>query len=221
MSKLSDWIKENVKEGANVAEAEELVQAETFEGIKTKEQAIDFIDKNDVFKSAKDSLISTAVNAHDDKFKETKLPEIIKAKREEWTKEMNPEETPEQKRIRELETRDAERDSKERKRDLEDALLTKASEIGFDPIRAKDYSVYGDKAIDKLVDDAGWYKSQIELKVKETVKGTLAGKPPKDGDPPATGKRAELINQYNEAEKNGDGAKMFQLKEQIRKIPKE
>lgn len=46
-------------------------------------------------------------------FQERKLPELIKAEREKLIKELNPEETPEQKRIRELEERIAAADRKE------------------------------------------------------------------------------------------------------------
>jgi len=228
MSKLLDWIKENAKEGANIAEAEELVNTGTFDGIKTKEQAIDFMGKNEVFKSANDSLISTAVSNHDERFMSEKFPGLIKAEKEKFRKELNPDLTPEQKRIAELEERDRLRDEKDQlrdaqdaKKDLEKTLRQKAVDLKYDPLKAEKYSIYGEKAVEMLESEAKDFNAAIEAAEKGFVKSSLSGPAPKSGDPVDTGKRAELITKYNEAEKNGDGNTMFALKEQIRKIPKQ
>ena len=146
MSKLLDWIKANSKEGANIAEAEELVQKGTFDGITTKEQAIDFIGKNAAFKSAADSLISTAVSNHDEKFKAEKLPALIEEEKKKIQKELNPDETPEQKRIRELEEGIKARDQKDAIADRKSLLRTKAAELKADPLWAEKYYIYGDDA---------------------------------------------------------------------------
>lgn len=59
-------------------------------------------------------------------FQERKLPELIKAERDKLIKELNPEETPDQKRIRELEERVAAAD----RREAAESARAKMREIG-------------------------------------------------------------------------------------------
>lgn len=183
MKDLLEWIKSNAKEGANIAEAEELVQKSTFDGITTKEQALDFIGKNKVFTSALDSMVSKAVESHDERFKTEKLPEIVKLEKERLLKELNPEETAEQKRIRELEEKIAASEMRDKELAIKSDLRTKAQELGYDPIRAERFAAFGDKAIDTLVDESNFLTNLIDSKMKEAVKGTLSGPPPKGGAP--------------------------------------
>jgi len=190
---ILEWIKENAKEGANIAEVEELVQKSTFEGITTKEQAMDFISKNQVFKSANDSMISTAVNSHDDKFKETKLPDLIKAEREKIQAELNPKMTDEQKELQDLKQWRTDSEKREKDGELRTLLRSKGSELKYDPMRAERFSIFGDKAIEMLVDDSEYWNGQIDTKIKESVKETLSGTPPKGGTPPDGKKSLEEI----------------------------
>lgn len=181
---ILDWIKANAKEGANIAEAEELLGKSTFDSIKSKEEAADFISKNSVFKSAFDSMVSTAVNNHDERFKSEKLPDLVKAEREKILKELNPEETPEQKRIRELEENLKARDAKDRESAIKAELRQKAQELGYDPLRAERFSAFGDKALDMLADESTYLSNLIDSKIKEGVKGVLLKDPPKGGRAP-------------------------------------
>ena len=86
MGKLTDWMKANSKEGANLAEFEELLKTETVSGITTKEQAIDWMVKNPntAFKSALDYREQQASEARERNFKEKNLPELIKTEREKF-----------------------------------------------------------------------------------------------------------------------------------------
>jgi len=65
------------------------------------------------------------------------------------------------------------------------------------------------------------YDKDVNALVEKKVNEALGGKPPATGGTPSGSLRQQLINQYNEAEKKGDGAAMFSLKEHIRKLPKE
>ncbi len=181
---ILEWVKKNSIEGANIAEVEELIEKNTFDGIKTKEQAMDFISKNQVFKSANDSLISTAVNSHDDKFKENKLPDLIKAEREKILKELKPEMTPEQKELQELKQWRTDSEKREKSGELKSALRAKATELKYDPVRAEKFASFGDDALKMLEDDSIYWNGQIDTRIKESIKGTLAGTPPKGGTPP-------------------------------------
>jgi len=66
------------------------------------------------------------------------------------------------------------------------------------------------------------YEKQI-TKLEEEIKILKAGgsAPAGSGQKVVGSLREQLINQYNEAEKRGDGAEMFQIKEKIRSLPKE
>ena len=176
---ILEWIKSNAVEGANIAEAEELVLKSTFDGITTKEQAIDFIGRNGTFTSAVDSLISTAVNRHDEKFNTDKLPALEQTIRDKVIAELNPDETPEQKRIRELE----EKLSSSERRDAENALKAKlrgkANELGYDTEIAARLSSYGDDAIELLETIHGYSTGVFEAEKNRLIKETLKGQPPK------------------------------------------
>jgi hypothetical protein len=72
----------------------------------------------------RDKSVNDAVVAHDKKFKEDTLPGLIA----EATKGLLPAETPQEKRLRELEKKDADRDSKLLKADLKTAAVKLATE---------------------------------------------------------------------------------------------
>ena len=46
MGVLLDWVKANAKEGANLAEFQELEGKNTIQGVKTKEEALEIIKKS-------------------------------------------------------------------------------------------------------------------------------------------------------------------------------
>jgi len=93
-------------------------------------------------------------------------------------KELNPDETPEQQRLKKLEKELEERDRREQKRQLEDKLAAKASELGFDPQKARRYSAFGEEAEKYLEQDAQDFKSQIEERYKEEIKKRYGNKAP-------------------------------------------
>lgn len=96
------------------------------------DSAVDFIKSHDVLKRGYDKIAQAAVDAHKRKFEEDRLPEMRKAMRDELLKELKPEETPEQKRLRELEEQLRERDSREKLYQLKEKLRAKAKEVDFD-----------------------------------------------------------------------------------------
>lgn len=114
-------------------EAKELFQnTNPLQGIEDADTAVEFIKSNDVLKRGYDKIAQTAIEAHKRKFEEERLPELKKSIRDELQKELNPEETPEQKRLRELEQQLAERDKKEKQYQLKEKLRGKAKELSFD-----------------------------------------------------------------------------------------
>ena len=182
MGKLTEWVKLNAKEGANIAEFEELERVNTFEGITTKEQALDFVKKNAAFTSALDYAVTEAVKSHDEKFNRDKLPGIIKAEREKIESELNPEKTPEQKRIEELERRLAEDEAEKKKAKVAEALVSKAKELNHpDPDAAKRYVAYGDRAEEILRADIEWLQKTVNSSVESEIKKRYGGQKPPQG----------------------------------------
>lgn len=195
MPDLVQWIKDNAKDDANVEEGLQLVKdLDPLKNLDSREAVVDFMRRNDRFRSALDHEVQQAVESNSKRFAETKLPEILKTEREKLMKELNPEETPEQKQLRELQEKLAERDRKEARRELEAQLRTKAQEIGFDPVRAERYAAFGDEAMTALESDAQWFDEAMKSKVDEAMKSRYSTTTPKGGNSP-TGKtvtRTEL-----------------------------
>jgi len=163
-----EWIKANAKTDANIAEVEEMLEASKLP--ESKEAAWDFIQKNKVFKSALDAEISRATAAHDEKFMATKLPDIMKAEKEKLIKELHPEETPLEKRVREQDERIKAFENEKLDNSRKEVLRKKAVEIGFNPVRAERYSVYGDEAENVLVQDYEYMQTFVKENVEKEAK---------------------------------------------------
>lgn len=230
MDKALKWVKDNVKDGVDTAEFEKMLSGSFVPADMKKDDALKFIRENAALNSAHDAAILQAIKTHDEKFESEKLPKIIKAKekelREQINKELNPEETPEQKQIRELREQ-LEGMAKEKANvELKDSLRAKAKELGFDMSKAERYYVYGDKALDVLQEDAEWFKTQINTETEAQIKARFGDNPTPTGgkSTPPAGQRDQLIAQYNEIEASNDpnkGAKLIALKDQIAKLPKQ
>lgn len=178
--KILAWAKANAKADANVAEFEELIKAISLPD--TKEKAWDFIQKTPAFKSALDAEISRATAVHDENFKAKKLPELIAAERERLAKELNPEETKEQKELREIREELARAKSEKLMTEKREALRKLATEKSFDPELAAELAVYGEEAEAKLDFFAERFKGQVDAKYEETARLKLGeGKPPASG----------------------------------------
>jgi len=206
MDKLIEWIKANVKDGADLNEVQQLVAGVTE---VTPERAAELARDKEVRRII-DAEISRAVERHDEKFREEKLPKMLDEERSKIRAELNPEETPEQKRIRELEEWKA---NAEREREYiarKDALRKKAgelgiSELGLSPDDFEPFAQLGDQAESMLASfvertkDA-WTKS-LDQKIKERYKGAT----PSAGSSPASGTdRERLMQEYQTHMANGD-----------------
>lgn len=180
-----EWLEKNavLNDKADIKEFETLVSdLDPLANIKTKEDALNFIDRNNLFKSGLDSAISKAVASHDEKFTADKLPDLLKAEREKAIKEANPEETPEQKRIRELEEIVKASGNKDKLNELKDSLRAKAKEIGYEGNIERYSRLSGEQAIDLLVSD-----HEAESKRFADYKETLQKEVYKGNPPPVKG----------------------------------
>jgi len=176
MGQIADYVKENFTpaEGIDLSEVEKLEKdLDPLSGITTPDQALDFMGRNPLFEKGLKKHETQAIEKHDSKFKTDKLPGLLKEEREKAIKEANPEETPEQKRIRELEDNAKARDKSDAEKDLKIALAAKAKEIGY----TRDIDMFmhlGDKAVETM--EAYHLKNTEYLKEeKEKIQKELYG----------------------------------------------
>ena len=105
MKKVLKWVKDNVKDGVDTADFEKMLSGSYVPSDIKKEDALKFIRENATLNSAHDSAIMQAIKSHDEKFESDKLPKLREDMEKELTekisKKLNPEETSEQKQIRE------------------------------------------------------------------------------------------------------------------------
>lgn len=206
---LIDRIKAIAKEGVDFSEIErEIAEANPLNKVTDKESAWKFIKSNDLLLSVLDSEANKRGETTLENFKNGKMESLIKEREEAVRKEYVQNETPEMKRIRELEEKDAMREKEIAIRDLQDNLSIKAKEIGFDPIKAKEYAVYGERAIERLEQDANWFKTTLEDQVGKQIKENYGGvKPPKQ----ATITPADIDDKIREARQRGDSETALRL----------
>jgi hypothetical protein len=231
MEKLLEWVDGNVKEGVDTAEFKEMLSGSVLPEFDGTEDALGFIRKHPKFNSALDQAINSAVKTHDEKVNNEKLPKMLdeerKKIREELMKELNPEETPEQKQIRELREQVESMAREKSEVALKDKLRSYAKEIGYpDVTAAEKFSVYGENALDALKQEHEFIQQQIKAGIESEIKNRFGDTPPPSkgaGSAPAS-KVDELVTQYNEIEASNDpekGMKLIALKDQIAKAKRQ
>jgi len=185
MGQITDFVKANFTpaEGIDITEVEKLEKdLNPLKNITDVEGAIDFMQRNEILSKGLKKYNTTSIEMHDDKFMKEKYPELLKADREKYIKELNPEETPEQKKIRELSEKIEQAEFKEKQNMLKLALQDKAKEIGY-PGDIGLFLSQGDKALETLeayhTKNTEYLAAEREKILKELYKGN----PPKQGDP--------------------------------------
>ncbi len=102
--------------------------------------------------------------------------------REALMKEINPEESPLEKKVRELEERDKAREKEIANRDLKDSLRKKAKEIGMDQSRADRYAIFGTEAESNMIADFEYTNDIITKALDGKIKDSFDKTPPKTGE---------------------------------------
>ncbi len=201
---LIDWITQNatLKDSAKMEDFKKLVDdLDYMKNVKTVEEARAFIMRSDILKRALDKETQERVDAHDKNFKEKELPKLEKEITDKVNKELNPEETPKDKQLRELMEKDAARDKKEAVRDLKKSLREKAVELKFDPIKAERFHVYGDKALEVMEKEFTETKTHIDSEIDRISKERFKGHPTPQTSEPEPGKSMKR-GEWNALETN-------------------
>lgn len=173
---LMEAIKSIAKDGADLTEIEGLIKGnDPLSGLTSKEDAFEFIRKTPLLSQAYDKYERESNERALENFKTGKMQDTIKARELEIRAEINPSETPEQKEIRELKERLNESDKKDALAILQNELQLKATELGFDPIRAKDFAVHKDDALAKLEDYANWQTETLNTRLSVELKDKYKG----------------------------------------------
>lgn len=174
---ILEWAKANSKDGANYAELEELIEQENpLNKVKTISDAEVLMRENALLTSAFDSRVLKAVKNHDERFMADKLPGILKDEREKIRLELNPKETEDQKRLRELGDELAEQKRLRASDALKADLRRKASELKIPEDMADSFVVYGDNAVERLVFMADHIAKSVDEGIASGIKEKFKGR---------------------------------------------
>lgn len=180
MKEILEKIKAIAKDGSNVAEIEEALSKYA---IPTDEKAaIRFILDNKALNSVYQAELSRKNEDYRKRYSDETRPTLEKEIRDAVMKELNPEETKEQKELREIREELARAKAEKLITERREALRKLATEKSFDPELAAELAVYGDEAEAKLDFFAERFKGQVDAKYEETARQKLG-----DGKPPAGG----------------------------------
>jgi hypothetical protein len=113
--------------------------------VQTKDQVIDILKKNSNFDSVFQRELTLRNQAYQENFKSDKLPDLLNTERENIRKELNPSETEEQKRIRELEDRIKAQESEKKLFNLQGELRNTAKEANIPQLIAEELAYLGEE----------------------------------------------------------------------------
>lgn len=127
-----------------------------------------------------DKIMQKPLETREQNLREKEFPKLLeqrlKEERENLMKELNPEETPEQKRLRELEQKLADKERKETEYERRKELRTKYKDVA--PDVAEQLYALPDESVDGIVQ----HIAQLKAKIDELEKtGKYAGRPPAGG----------------------------------------
>ena len=180
LSDILEWAKLNSREGSNLAEVEEMVsKIDVNQAVTSNDQALDFMQNNNFFKAALDSETSKRVDKYSTETMPKKL-ELERARiRDEEAAKLNPKETDDQKRIRELEQLVKDSQAKDSNNKLKTDLRAKAKELNFDADKAERYSRFGEDAFSYLEKDASDFSNYITTELDKQIKAKFGDNAPK------------------------------------------
>jgi len=177
---LIDEIKKIAREDADIAGIEKMIgDLDPLKNLKTKEDALAFIERNQVFKQALDFETTKRVDNALNKFQAEKLPTILE---ERLAEAQSPKETPEQKALRDMQAKLKAMEEKEAFLQRKDTFRAKAKELELDEDIAERLANYGDQALETLEFLGDKIKGKVSSSVEAEIKNRLGGQAPKKAE---------------------------------------
>ena len=207
---ILEAIESVAKEGADLTEIKGQLEGmkNPLTGLETKEAAWELIKSNKLMLSAFDSEQNKRGETTLANYKSGKMLDEWKERETALRAELNPEESEADKKLREMQEKINGMEAEKLLSSLKTDLAKKAKELEFDPIKAMDYAIYGDKAIEKLESDAEWFKTELETRLGTELKDKFKGnRQPRDKQTPP----ADLDKQIMEARKAGNSGLALRL----------
>lgn len=168
---LIEDIKGIAREGADLSGIEgQIAGLNPLTGLQTKEAAFELIKGTPLMISAFDSAVSKSVEAGVENFKEKGMKDVLKERETALRLELNPKEDKADKVAREFEEYKTGVEADKAKSTLRDELSAKAKELGFDPIRARDFAIFEGDAMAKMEDYASWQTETLNTRLSTELK---------------------------------------------------
>lgn len=166
--------------------------------IGSASEAVDFIKSNQVLRKGYDSIARMSIEAHKERYEAEELPKLKKTIRDELANELNPAETPEQKRLRELEQKLADKEKSEQMYQLKTSLRAKAKELGVDEDIAEKLALL---QTDDHQGELAWFADKFQSAVKSTADNEINNRWPK-GTPKSTAQVGGKITSIDQVPSN-------------------
>ena len=177
---LIDEIKKIARDDADITGIEKMIgDLDPLKNLKTKEDALAFIERNQVFKQALDFETTKRVDNALNKFQTEKLPTILE---ERLAEAQSPKETPEQKALRDMQAKLKAMEEKEAFLQRKDTFRAKAKELERDEDIAERLANYGDQALETLEFLGDKIKGKVSSSVEAEIKNRLGGQAPKKAE---------------------------------------
>jgi len=219
MDNIIDGFKDVLKEDADLTAFESKLRAlNPLSGLETKEAAWDLIKKNPMLISTFDQKQNERAVTVEENLMNGKVQEILKTKEAAIREELMPNETEAQIARREFKEYKTAQESKETLSIIQNKLLEKANEIGFDPIFARELAIYGDNAEGKLDSYNDFIIKEVEKRLAEELKSRYPGESQPKGSTPVTGLSEMTDTQLNELVKTSPAQKTAVLEEIKRRM---
>ncbi len=206
---LLEQIKSIAKDGTDFTEIETAIgMLNPLGGIKTKDEAWELVKSNKLLLSTYDQKQNERLASFEENLRTGKIATEWAEKEKALRLELNPEESPSDIKIREMAEKIEGMEKEKSSSLLKTELSKKAQELNFDPVKAQDYAVYGETAMDKLESDATWFTEQLESRLSTELKKKFEGnqQPRSRKIPPA-----DLDSRIKEARAAGNASLALRL----------
>lgn len=188
MDNILEGLKDVVKEGVDLTELESKLKGlNPLSSVETKEDAWEFIKKNPVLISTFDQKQSERAKTVEENIMNGKFQEALKAKEAELREQLIPNETEAQKVAREFKEYKQQQEAKESLSIIQEKLLKKASETGFDPLFARELAVYGEDAEAKFDTYNEFIQKEVDKRLAEALKARFPGEQQPKSSTPVNG----------------------------------